>query len=98
MDLVKTELGGMGFTIGNPTEDDRRGGHVSLEHVEAVRICKALKEDGVIPDFRAPNVIRLAPVALYTSFTDVWEAVQRLKRIMEEKRYEKFANVREVVA
>jgi kynureninase len=98
MELVKLELSGMGFTIGTPIEDDRRGGHVSLEHEEAVRICKALKEDGVIPDFRAPNVIRLAPVALYTSFVDVWEAVQRLKRIMQEKRYEKFANVRGVVA
>ncbi|MEH6907617.1 kynureninase [Neobacillus drentensis] len=98
MDLIDQELHEFGFTIGNPIEDFRRGGHVSLEHHEAARICKALKENGVIPDFRAPNIIRLAPVALYTSFEEVWEVVQILKKIMTEKLYEKFKNEREVVA
>ncbi|SFD51541.1 Kynureninase [Bacillus sp. OV194] len=98
MELIETELGGFGFTIGNPRDDIRRGGHVCLEHDEAARICKSLKENGIVPDFRAPNVIRLAPVALYTSFEDVHIAVQRLKIIMVEKQYEKFSNVREVIA
>ncbi|MCK6258287.1 kynureninase [Fictibacillus sp. KIGAM418] len=98
MELIETELAGFGFTIGNPRDDIRRGGHVCLEHDEAARICKSLKENGIVPDFRAPNVIRLAPVALYTSFEDVHEAVQRLKKIMGEKQYEKFSNVREVIA
>jgi kynureninase len=98
MDLVDQELSNMGFRIGSPQEDLRRGGHVSLEHNEAARICKALKENGIIPDFRAPNIIRLAPVALYTSYSEVWEAVDRLKKIMREKQYEKFKNKRDVVA
>jgi kynureninase len=98
MDLLEHEVPNMGFTIGNPLEDFRRGGHISLEHSEAARICKALKENGVIPDFRAPNIIRLAPVALYTSYKEVFEVVQILKKIMIEKQYEKFENEREVVA
>ncbi|MGE1164170.1 kynureninase [Peribacillus simplex] len=98
IDLIEHELEDMGFFIGTPREDIRRGGHVSLEHKEAARICKALKENGVIPDFRAPNIIRLAPVALYTSYAEVWEVVQILKKIMSEKQYEKFKNEREVVA
>ncbi len=98
MDLINQELHDFGFTIGNPSEDIRRGGHVSLEHKEAARICKALKENGIIPDFRAPNIIRLAPVALYTSYTEVWEVVQILKKIMTDKQYEQFKNEREVVA
>jgi kynureninase len=98
MDLIDHELGDAGFKIGSPAEDSRRGGHVSLEHKEAARICKALKEKGIVPDFRAPNIVRLAPVALYTSYTDVWNAVQKLKEIMNEKLYEKFSNEREVVA
>ncbi|MFF2529573.1 kynureninase [Brevibacillus sp. NPDC058079] len=98
MDLIEVELADMGFTIANPQQDDRRGGHVSLEHDEAIRICKALKEAGIIPDFRAPNIIRLAPVAFYTTYTEVWESVQILKTIMQEKSYEKFENKREVVA
>ncbi|PAE42529.1 kynureninase [Bacillus sp. 7884-1] len=98
MDLLDQEVSGMGFNIGNPQDDVSRGGHVSLEHKEAARICKALKENGIIPDFRAPNIIRLAPVALYTSYSEVWEVVQIIKKIMEERQYEKFANEREVVA
>ncbi|UVI31667.1 kynureninase [Paenibacillus spongiae] len=98
MDLIDSELAGMGFIIGTPREDARRGGHVSLEHVEAARICKSLKDNGIIPDFRAPNIIRLAPVALYSSYQDVWETVRILKKIMTDKQYEKFINEREVVA
>jgi len=95
--LIQQELSEYGFTIGSPT-DDSRGGHILLEHIEAARICKALKEDGVIPDFRAPNGVRLAPVALYNTFEDVWETVQKLKVIMVEKRYEQYENKRGVVA
>jgi kynureninase len=98
MYLIENELKDFGFTIGNPRDDARRGGHVSLEHNEAARICKSLKENGVIPDFRAPNIIRLAPIALYTSYEEVWKVVQILKKIMKEKQYEKFTNEREVVA
>lgn len=97
LDLFRVELATFEFTIGNPV-DDTRGGHILLEHKEAARICRALKDDGVIPDFRAPNGVRLAPVALYNSFEDVWHTVQKLKLIMEEKRYEKYANKRGVVA
>jgi len=98
MELVELELTPYGFVIGNPIDDKRRGAHLSLEHPEAARICKALKENRIIPDFRAPNIVRLAPVALYNTFTDVYDVVATLKRIMEDKEYERFANEREVVA
>ena len=35
-----------GFSIGSPREPERRGGHIALEHPEAVQICKALKSRG----------------------------------------------------
>lgn len=98
MDLVEYELDGMGFAIGTPREDGRRGGHVALEHDEAARICAALKDGGVVPDFRAPNVIRLAPAALYTSYEDVWRTVRILAKIMDERRYEEYDGRRGVVA
>lgn len=98
IDLITLELGDFGFKIGNPLDSAQRGGHVFLEHKEAARICKALKENGVIPDFRTPNGIRLAPVALYNTFEEVWEVVQILKRIMEEEQYKRFENKRDVVA
>jgi kynureninase len=98
MELLKHELAGHGFKTRNPMEEKRRGGHIYLEHPEAARVCKALKAEGVIPDFRSPNGIRLAPVALYNTFEDVWKMVQILKDIMEEEKYKKFENKRGVVA
>lgn len=87
------------FTIGTPREKSRRGGHVALEHAtEAVRINEALKKRGVIPDFRFPNVIRLAPIALYTSYAEIWKVVQHVKEIMDNKEYENFENKRGSVA
>lgn len=98
MDLIDSELSGFAFRIINPAEDERRGGHVALLHPEAARICKALKQAGVIPDYRSPNIIRLAPVALYTSYEEIWRTIKVLKDIMREKRYEQYENKREVIA
>ncbi|WP_409253109.1 kynureninase [Bacillus sp. SCS-153A] len=98
MKLIEVNLSEYGFVISNPKDDRIRGGHVCLQHEEAARICKALKKNGVIPDFRAPNVIRLAPVALYTSYQDVWKTVEILKTIMKEEEYKQFEKGRNVVA
>lgn len=81
-----------------PAGDEERGGHLALAHKEAARICKALKEAGVVPDFRAPDIIRLAPVALYISFDDVEEMVLRLEKIMKQELYKNYSNERNVVA
>src|SRR5699024_4996475 len=70
INLIYSELKEWEFTICNPIDEGKRGGHILLEHPEAARICKALKANNVIPDFRMPSGIRLAPVALYNSFTD----------------------------
>lgn len=96
--LIEEELSDYQFMIASPKELNRRGGHIYLVHEEAARICKALKEYKVIPDFRSPNGIRLAPVALYNSFEDVWKTVQILKEIMKEETYKKFENKRDVIA
>jgi kynureninase len=97
-DLIEQEIGDAHFIFRNPDEDHRRGGHLYIEHPEAARICKALKDKGVIPDFRSPNGIRLAPVALYNSFEDVWNSVQILKEIMENQTYKNYENKRGVIA
>ncbi|HLQ94801.1 MAG TPA: kynureninase [Pseudogracilibacillus sp.] len=98
MELIDRELKAFHFTMANPREDAKRGGHVFLVHDEAARICKALKANHVIPDFRAPNGIRLAPVALYNTFEDIWQTIQILKTIMKEEQYKEFSNKRDIVA
>jgi len=98
MYLIDQELTQYGFHIRNPREEIRRGGHIALEHDEAIRINAALKDMGVIPDFRGPNFIRLAPVPLYISYHEVWSVIQKIKDIMEKKLYEKYENKRGLIA
>jgi kynureninase len=98
MNLIDHELKEYGFRIGNPREDNRRGGHVALEHDEAVRINEAIKDRGIVPDFRYPNIIRLAPVALYTSYHEIWRVVQVIKETVESRTYERYSKERGIVA
>ena len=95
--LIEKRLVKYGFVNGTPVEHNRRGGHIALEHEEAYRICLALKDRNVIPDFREPNVIRLAPVALYVSFEDIHKVIDIIEEIAREKAYEKFPNIRTLV-
>jgi kynureninase len=90
MALADTELAAYGFRTVTPRKPERRGGHVALRHPEASRICQALKAAGVVPDHRPPDLLRLAPAPLYTSFAECWEAVRRLREVMERRGYEAF--------
>jgi kynureninase len=87
------------FSVGSPREDKRRGGHVALERgADAWRICKALKAKGVIPDFRPPDIIRLAPVALYNTYHEIWRVVHFLKEIVDQKIYCEFDDEKEIIS
>jgi kynureninase len=86
-----------GFRLITPREDTRRGGHVALAHPEAMRICKALRKCGVVPDYRPPDIVRLAPIALYTSFAECREAILILKQLVEQKKYEEFPLERSLI-
>ena len=98
LELIEYYVGDYGFIVRNPLEEKVRGGHIFMEHPDAVRICKALKQQHVIPDFRAPNGIRFAPVALYNRYLDCWNAVQKLKDIMETKQYLAYEKERDIIA
>jgi kynureninase len=72
-----------GYDLGTPHEPARRGGHVAVEHPQAARIARALKTRGIVPDFRAPNVIRLAPAPLTTRWTELLQAARALRDIID---------------
>jgi kynureninase len=86
------------FSIGTPREEEQRGGHIAIEHQEAMRICEALRAQGVVPDFRPPNIIRVAPTALYNTYHDVWKVVHFLKEIVDRREHEKFPLTRKAVS
>ena len=81
-------LAPLGFELVTPRDPARRGGHVTLRHPEAKQIATAMRElVKVIPDYREPSSIRLAMSPLATSFTEVWEGFDRIRRLVESKRY-----------
>ncbi len=69
-----------GFRIVTPKSAQERGGHIALQHPLARQIAKLLRERfGVIGDFRPPDTLRLAPVALYNSFSELEQTAQFLR-------------------
>lgn len=82
VDLTDAWLAPHGFTVASTRDPIRRGGHVVLAHDEANRISQAAIAAGVVGDARPPNLLRLAPAPLTTSFTDVWEAMGRLRDLV----------------
>ena len=90
--LADAILAPLGFELGSPRDPARRGSHVSIRHPHGYRISRALVEEmRVIPDFREPDNIRLGLAPLYTSFAEVWTAVDRIRQVMEENRFAHYA-------
>jgi kynureninase len=86
--LHDERLAPIGFRLGTARDPARRGAHVSLGHDEGWQLCRALIERArVIPDFRPPDVVRLGFAPLYSRFVDVWDAVDRLVRLVESGEY-----------
>jgi kynureninase len=77
----------LGFGVASPRAATRRGGHVSLQHDDARQLSQALLRTGIIVDYRTPDRIRIGPVPLITSFTQIWEAMDRLRDIAASKSY-----------
>jgi kynureninase len=95
IEAFDTRLADLGYQLGSPRDENRRGGHVSIRHAESYRIYQALTRAlKLIPDFREPDNIRLGFAPLYTSFADVLEAVSRLARVVEDRMYEKYDHER----
>ena len=89
IDCADGHLDGLGFDVVTPRDPARRGAHVSLSHVEAWRICRALIERlGVVPDFREPDVVRVGLAPLYSRYADAWHTVQRLRAAVVDRVYE----------
>ena len=91
-DLLLALAEAAGLDVATPRLHDRRGSHVAIRHPEAWRLCRALIEDlGVVPDFREPDLIRFGVTSVNTRFVDVWDAMDRLRGAIDERRYERFA-------
>jgi kynureninase len=82
IDVIEERCAGFGFELASPRAAEERGSQVALRHPEGYPIMQALIADGVIGDFRAPDLLRFGFAPLYVRFVDVFDAVARLQKIM----------------
>jgi kynureninase len=85
--LADEWLAPLGFVVASPRAAARRGGHVSLRHDDARQLSQALLRTGVVVDYRTPDRIRIGPVPLFTTFGQIWDAMDRLREIAASKSY-----------
>ncbi len=86
--LADDWLAPLGFALASPREAERRGAHVSLRHDDAWQISQALIREKVVGDYRTPDRVRLGPVPITTRFIDIWDAMDKLRRIAADRSYE----------
>jgi len=73
----------LGCSLASPRDPARRGSHVTVHHPRARQLCQALAARGVITDYRAPDRVRYGPAPIYTRFTDVWDAIDTTRQLLE---------------
>jgi kynureninase len=89
IDLYDEWLAPLGYTLLTSRNPKERGGHISIGHPDAAKICVALRKlANVIPDYRTPDTIRLAIAPLPTSYVEVWDGFQRIRDLTESRQYE----------
>jgi kynureninase len=94
IDLHREWLVPLGFELGTPSDPGQRGSHVTLRHPLAWPIKQALADrSDVVTDFRPPDAIRFGIAPIYTRFTDVWDALDRLRRLVEAGEHEAYGRV-----
>ena len=71
VELSDALLASSGVTVASPRDPERRGSHVTIEHPRFRQVCAELWRRGVIPDFRAPDGIRIGLSPLSTSFAEL---------------------------
>ena len=80
--LTDAWLAPFGCSVGSPRDPARRGAHVAIRHPDARRLTRAMIDRDVIPDFRAPDTIRIGLSPLSTSFDDVHRGLTVLRELV----------------
>jgi len=82
-EYLVNEIASDTIEIITPTNPNERGCQLSLQVKNADKnLHKKLTENNIITDWREPDVIRCAPVPMYTSFEDVYHMVTILESLL----------------
>ena len=88
IELFDQWLAPLGYELVTPRDSQLRGGHITLYHPDAAQIARGLRDDmKVIPDYRAPNSIRVALSPLATSYVEVFDGFERIREYTESGKY-----------
>lgn len=86
--LVETRCANHCLDLITPRPHEERGSQVSFRHPHGYAIVRALIDRGVIGDYRDPGIMRFGFAPLYIRYVDVWDAVDTLKRILDQSAYD----------
>lgn len=89
IELVETRCAGYGLELVTPRQHSARGSHVSFRHEHGYEIIAALIDQGVIGDYREPEVLRFGSTPLYLTRTDIWDAVEKLREILHTNAWQR---------
>lgn len=78
-----------GFQLASPRNAEQRGGHVSYHHTEGHAIYQAIKRQGIISDFRTPDILRFGITPMYLRFVDIYQVVMAIKKVMATNAWDK---------
>jgi kynureninase len=87
--LVEHHCAGHGLRLVGPRDLSQRGLHVSFAHPDAYALVQALIARGVVGDFRDPDIARFGFPPLYLRHTDVWDAVEILRQVLETRAWDR---------
>jgi kynureninase len=83
VELYEAWLAPLGVELASPRDPERRGSHITLDHPAFRNVTAALWEQDVIPDFRAPQGIRIGLSPLSTSFAEVHRGMAAIRDLLQ---------------
>ena len=86
--LVESRCAAHPLELVTPRPHQQRGSQASFKHPHAYALIQALIQRGIIGDYREPAIMRFGFTPLYTRFVDVWDAVEGLRDILDNKDYD----------
>ena len=75
------------LVLESPRDAAQRGSQLAFSHPQAYAICRALHAEGVIADFRSPDLLRVGFSPLILTFEDIWQSVEILSKVVGKENY-----------
>jgi len=82
LELYDAWLAPGGVRLATPRNPERRGGHITVDHPAFREVTAALWERDVIPDFRAPQGIRIGLSPLSTGFAELHRGMAAIRDLL----------------